>query len=152
MAARFNQFNEPLFLAANIIDPLNWPDLEAAEAESLHDYGNDEFAFIYNHFSDLIGDKFDNVQAVAEWIELKSIVVEMHGWRDKHPLSIYQVLRSTQREDIDIAAALLVVGLVQLFPLATAVVERGFSHLNLYRYIHGPFFDCFLKVVSSCSS
>ena len=32
------------------------------------------------------------------------------------------------------------------------LLERGFSHLNLYRYIHGPFFDCFLKVVSSCSS
>ena len=32
------------------------------------------------------------------------------------------------------------------------LLERGFSHLNLYRYIHGAFFDCFLKVVSSCSS
>ena len=120
---RFSHFTEELFIAAQIIDPLNWPE------DGLHDYGNEEIAYLYNHFQGLIGDSFDVVEAVAQWIELKNIVVEIHGFKEIHPLSIYQTLRKMQRDDIEITSALKIIEFVQLFPLATAVVERGFSHL-----------------------
>ena len=111
------------------MDPLNWPDPE--EKDGLHEFGNLEFGFICDHFR--LMSNINKEQAIAQWIELKNIVVEMHGWKNKHPLSIYQTLRCTQRPDIDVKAALKIIELPQLFPLATAVVERGFSHLKVVK-------------------
>ena len=126
---RFQSCTEDIFTACKIFDPLNWPDDRA----DLIEYGNAEIQVtIFPHFQFLLAntEPATDVQTILQqWLELKIMVRDEDRWQGHHPLSIFQTLyrHNREREDISLTAILTVIHLTMLYPLSTAVVERGFS-------------------------
>ncbi len=121
---RFNYLeNDPVLKAAAVLDPDIWP----TDQMTLSSYGNEEIQVLADHYEDhLLRAGCELQQIEREWSSVKSYV-SLH----LNSRSTEEVFASILRSQADQCHNfLLLAEIVLIWPLSTAVVERGFSSMN----------------------
>lgn len=121
-----NLHQDNRFSSCNVLDQRNWP----AENHNLLTYGNRQIKTIYNSFETLlqrIGCDINN--ALDEWKEIKLHINSNDHLKNLHPLNLWQRLTNEDenREVKEHSIILKIILLTEVYPLSTAVCERGFS-------------------------
>lgn len=115
--------NDPVLKAAAVLDPDIWP----ADQMELSSYGEKEVEILANHYKDhLLRAGCELLQIDREWSCVKSHVNLHLSGRNAE-----EVFASIFRSHADQwHNFLLLAEIVLIWPLSTAVVERGFSSMN----------------------
>lgn len=116
---RFGFLEEPLFKAAEVLDPSNWP----ADQQELATYGDNEVLQLAEHFEDFLALYDFQLAAIAdEWVELK-----VHGRRLSKSFSTFWHRALTNGMDARCPNICILGALVMCLPMNTACCERSFS-------------------------
>lgn len=115
--------NDPVLKAATVLDPNVWPK----DQIELSTYGDAEIELLANYYEDhFLRAGCELHQIVREWSSVKSYVSLHLSSRCTEEI-FATILRS--RTD-DCRNFLLLDEIVLIWPMSTAVVERGFSSMN----------------------
>ena len=126
--ARFQNINtDPVFTSSKIFDPKNWP----ADDSEIPSYGQEELDRLLTRLSTLLKKKTCNLDtAREEWLNLKIYLTSNYHIRALHPLKLWKRVLLDDANRQEFSNILMLVKLVLVFPLSTAVCERGFSTLK----------------------
>ena len=126
LSKRFEDFESPLFMAMQWLDPKYWTDSK--------DYGVEQIEKIYQHFKKPLDDAgFDFIKVGKEWRLLKAFVKSFFiKAAVKNPLSPEKIWQNivTHRKD-EYPNVSLLVSLLTCLSGSNSKVERAFSVLTL---------------------
>lgn len=115
--------NDPVLKAATVLDPDVWPK----DQIELSTYGDAEIELLANYYEDhLLRAGCELHQIVREWSSVKSYVSPHLSSRCTE--EIFATIFRSRMDDC--RNFLLRAEIVLIWPMSTAVVERGFSSMN----------------------
>nr|XP_054771798.1 zinc finger protein 862-like [Lytechinus pictus] len=122
---RFSSFKDSrIFEAVTSLNPVTWPE----DLKDLDDKVDDGVRVLIDHFeTPLVAHGCDPAAVMAEWIRLKK-VLQMYFKPGMSWKNLWGTL--FRRRQNDFPNFFHVMEIVQVLPLATAIVERGFSLMN----------------------
>ncbi len=127
LSDRFSNFiTDPIISAADIFDPSNWPNETSDEFQT---YGKEEVSVMTTHFNDILKANDWNVDDVQREWTLFKVNVSRHNNKS----TAQEICRKALSEKRHLYPNLChLITIVMVTPVATAQVERQFSHLKRF--------------------
>ena len=120
--SRLRSFAEDVFVAADILDPTNYPS--RIDKEGLMEYGNNHVQILTDHFQSLLIKQGCEINKIhSEWTQIKLYISRNHIHLPAHKLWQKMIVHKSA----EYSNFLHLVHILLVCPIASAQVERQFS-------------------------